>query len=361
MISIRNLSIAAGHFRLNNIDLQVDAGKIHVLLGPTGSGKTLLLESIAGLNTPVSGTIHIGGRDMTHTPPEQRKLAYLPQDNALFPHLTVGQNMAFGLTLPQNNLSKADIRQKVSDIAALLDIGHLLERNIARLSGGERQRVALARALLLDHPLFILDEPTSSLHEAMQEDFFLLLREIAGRYQLTILLSTHHLDSAFLMADILHFIRDGQMQLSCTVADIFNRPLPASIAAYLGFSNILKWHPLGDGRYASPELNTTFSFPSFRPMAGQILQVGIRPVNLWLIRPDGDTEETLNTFPMRINRLLHTMNDVLVLLQHPDTGFSLRMQLSVHQLYKYQLQVGEMITCKVKAGMFQEIIPDTSG
>jgi ABC-type sugar transport system ATPase subunit len=160
MISIRNLSVQAGNFQLQQIHLEAETGKINVLLGPTGSGKTLLLESIVGLYTPAAGTIHIDGKDMTLAPPEARRLAYFPQDNALFPHLDVYHNIAFGLQLPGKRMSPKAIDQSVSDIAGMLDISHLLHRHIARLSGGERQRVALARALLLDHPLFILDEPT---------------------------------------------------------------------------------------------------------------------------------------------------------------------------------------------------------
>ncbi len=358
MISIRNLSVQAGNFQLQQIHLEAETGKINVLLGPTGSGKTLLLESIVGLYTPAAGTIHIDGKDMTLAPPEARRLAYFPQDNALFPHLDVYHNIAFGLQLPGKRMSPKAIEQSVSDIAGMLDISHLLHRHIARLSGGERQRVALARALLLDHPLFILDEPTSSLHESMQEDFFLLLKDIAHRYRLTILLSTHHLKSAFLMADVFHFIREGKIQLSCAAADIFSIPLPGSIAAYLGFTNVLQWQNLGRGRYACPELQSTFSFPQFSAKNNQYLQVGIRPVNLWLIRPDAYEEDHENTFPMRITSMLRTMDDVLLLLQHPGTGFPMRMQVSVHQLQKYQLSIGGELTCKLKDKLFQEILPE---
>lgn len=207
-------------------------------LGPSGSGKTLLLETIAGLTNHTSGAILLDGKDVTTFSPEKRNLSYLPQDNTLFPHKNVFQNIAYGLTL-KKKLPAQEIQHRILKIAEILEITNLLERSIANLSGGEQQRVALARALVLQNKILLLDEPTSSLHETMQENFCLMLNEIKQKFNLTVLMATHHKDSAFMLADSLHFIENGSLLFSSKTSTFFHQPIPLSVANIMGMSKYI--------------------------------------------------------------------------------------------------------------------------
>ena len=164
MLRLEDICLRLGEFRLLEISLHVEPGTYLALLGPTGTGKTVLLETIAGVHTPGSGRIYIRGRDATRLAPEKRHLGIVYQDYALFPHLTVFDNIAFGLRLKGSPGRK--IKKAVEEMAAFLEIGHLLKRRPNRLSGGERQRTALARALVMEPYVLLLDEPLSALDSA---------------------------------------------------------------------------------------------------------------------------------------------------------------------------------------------------
>lgn len=352
MIEIENISVKAGKFEFSNISLNIEKGKFHVLLGPTGSGKTLLLKTIAGLQHPQGGHIRIRGQEVTHLPPEKRHLSYLPQDHSLFPHLTVFENIAFGLSLDKKKYPPAAIKTKVAEAAAMLGISHLLDRNIQHLSGGESQRVALARALVLDNEILLLDEPTASLHEAMEESFFLLIEDIARRYNLTVLLATHHRDSAFMLADQLHFVWEGRLLLSTAPQAIFRMPLPKTVADYLGFSNFLLLTKTdteaGDSVFYCEQLNTAFEFPSLLSYPAGKIMVAIRPIDVRMVKDDDARKKPANAFQMLVKSALFKLNDAIVLLQHPQTGFSLKMEISIYNLKKFGIEQGKMILCKFK-------------
>ena len=160
MLCIERLSIRLGEFDLRDISLEVREGEYFVLLGPTGTGKTVLVECIAGLHRPKSGRIFLNGRDITDLPPEERGIAYVPQDYALFPNLTAFENIAFGLRV--RKFPEAMVRQKVQELAEWLGITYLLHRLPLTLSGGEKQRVALARALAVEPKVLLLDEPLAA-------------------------------------------------------------------------------------------------------------------------------------------------------------------------------------------------------
>lgn len=348
MVALHDAAVQAGQFAIHGLTMHLAEGQFHVLLGPTGSGKTLLLETIVGLHPLSSGTLHVHGLPATHLPPEARHLSYLPQDNALFPHLDVRGNIAFGLQFTHDSHSPQEVSDKVSAIADTLGIGHLLDRSIAKLSGGERQRVALARALVLNNKLLLLDEPTSSLHESMQEDFFLLLKDLAERFRLTVILATHHRDSAFLLADTLHFIWQGALVLSTTPATLFAQPLPAVVAQYMGIDNLLELSHRGGAQWHSAALDMTFIFPELSGLVSSSARVGINPIDVRVVKPEAIAPGLDNHFQMRVVRILHKFNDVLVILAHPHTGHRLKMQLGIHQHRKMDIQLNGLITCKIQ-------------
>lgn len=357
MVALHDAAVRAGQFTIRNLTLHLAEGQFHVLLGPTGSGKTLLLETIAGLHPLTGGTLHVHGRPATHLPPEARRLSYLPQDNALFPHLDVRGNIAFGLQFTKNSYSPQQVRDTVAAIADTLGIGHLLDRSIGKLSGGERQRVALARALVLDNTLLLLDEPTSSLHESMQEDFFLLLKDLAERFRLTVILATHHRDSAFLLADTLHFIWQGALVLSTTPGALFTQPLPAVVAQYMGIDNLLELSYRGRAQWDSAVLDTVFVFPELPGQIGATVQVGINPIDVRVVKSEALGPGLDNHFEMRVVRILYKFNDVLVILAHPRTGHRMKMQLGIHQHRKLDIRLDGLVTCKIQGVSLRPILP----
>ncbi len=236
MLNIDNLCIRAGSFEVKQIRFSVPEGGCHALVGATGSGKTLVLETIAGLRKTQSGNIYWLGRDITFLPPEQRKLAYVPQDLALFPHMTVRENIEYGLRMQKNNFSNKNAI--IDKLAHALGISHLLDRSIQNLSGGERQRTALARALAPGSKLLLLDEPFSALHEAMRKELWLLLKTLQQEYGITILIVTHDMEEAFFLADTVTFIARGSVIQSGDKQQVYLCPKNVETAKFFGVQNL---------------------------------------------------------------------------------------------------------------------------
>lgn len=236
MLDIDKLCIRAGSFEAKQISFSVSKGGCHALVGATGSGKTLILETIAGLRKTQSGNIYWLGQDITFLPPEQRKLAYVPQDLALFPHMTVRENIEYGLRMQKNNFSNKNAI--IDKLAYALGISHLLDRSIQNLSGGERQRTALARALAPGSKLLLLDEPFSALHEAMRKELWLLLKTLQQQYAITILIVTHDMEEAFFLADTVTFIARGSVVQSGDKQQVYLCPKNVETAKFFGVQNL---------------------------------------------------------------------------------------------------------------------------
>ncbi|MEW6774124.1 MAG: ABC transporter ATP-binding protein [Bacteroidota bacterium] len=342
MIKILNATISTQHFTLKDFNLSFEPFKFHVILGPSGSGKTLLLETLAGLVNPNKGEIYFNEKRITHLPPEKRGISYLPQDGALFPNMNVFDNIAFGLQI-QKNWSKEKIKNTIDDISKKLDIYHLLKRNTFNLSGGEQQRVALARALVLKQPVILLDEPTSSLHETMQEDFCLLLKNIQKEYHITFIMTTHHKDNAFMVADFLHFIENGKIWLSTEPTQLYQQVLPKKIAELMGISNFFT---ISDNFFCK-ELNTSFTLSKMINKSN-MLYLGVKPENIRVIKDEDIHKEFSNRFVARVDDLLHKENDTIVILSIPETNFKIKMLISTYTLKKLNIHIGKMIHCKIK-------------
>jgi ABC-type sugar transport system ATPase subunit len=199
MIELRNLSVRLGRFSLPPISWSVKEGKYAVVMGPTGSGKTTLLEAICGLRRLVTGSVWISGRDVTNWSPGDREIGYVPQDLALFPTLSVREHFAFALRL--RGQSRLEIKQRVDELAELLKVSHLLDRDTKHLSGGEAQRVAIGRAISFRPRVLLLDEPLSALDEATRESMQRMLREVHDACQMTTLHVTHSQREADALAD----------------------------------------------------------------------------------------------------------------------------------------------------------------
>lgn len=211
MIRFENISWAAGTFALSGVSFTVPQGSYAVLMGRSGSGKTSLLELLCGLRFPSSGAIWIGDREITNLTPGERGIGYVPQDGALFPTLTVRENIGFALRI--RGESGPGSRAAVESLAERLGIAGVLDRKPQHLSGGERQRVALARALAAKPTVLVLDEPLSALDEELREDLARLLKEIQRDLKLTTLHVTHHRQEAAQLAD--HVLRLEHGSVAC--------------------------------------------------------------------------------------------------------------------------------------------------
>jgi multiple sugar transport system ATP-binding protein len=247
------------------VDLTVADGELFVLLGPSGCGKTTLLRMIAGLEAADAGTIMIGGRDVTMLPPRKRDLAMVFQNYAVFPHLTVEQNIAFGLRM-RGGADPAAIREKVAHAAGLVELGDLLKRRPAQLSGGQRQRVAVARAIAVGPSVLLMDEPLSNLDALLRLKFRSDLKRVVSELGTTVIYVTHDQVEALSLADRMAVMKDGQIVQAGPPLEVYDHPASTFVGGFLG----------------SPPMN----FLPMRSASGATLTAGIRGENVEL----GETE-----------------------------------------------------------------------
>lgn len=248
MIEIKNLSIHLGKFSLNDINLTIDDREYFVILGPTGAGKTVLIECVAGLQHINRGEIWIAGKNVTSLAPEERGVGYVPQDYVLFPFLNVAQNIAFGLR--QSQYSKTEIKQRVATLSHLLSISQLLDRDIPSLSGGEKQRIALARALAPSPNILLLDEPLSSLDLQTAKRLRLELKRIHRETGIITLHITHSHLEAEELADRIAILNMGVLEQVGKPEEVFFYPTNEAVSDFIGTPNILdcdSCHDLGTG------------------------------------------------------------------------------------------------------------------
>lgn len=210
MIALEHIAIQTGAFALRAVSFTVPEATYGVLMGPTGCGKTTLVEIICGLRLPASGRVVVNGRDVTREPPGNRGVGYVPQDGAMFPTMTVRQQLAFALRIRRR--PAAETASRVEELARELGIGHLLDRKPHGLSGGERQRVALGRALAAKPAVLLLDEPISALDEDMRGDMRELLKRVQCEHRVSVLHVTHDRHEARHLADLLLVMAEGRVR-----------------------------------------------------------------------------------------------------------------------------------------------------
>ncbi|MCT3044494.1 ABC transporter ATP-binding protein [Leuconostoc mesenteroides] len=222
---------------LNNVDLEIEAGKFYTLLGPSGSGKSTILKLISGQLTADSGDISFEGQRVNDVPAEKRKVNTVFQNYALFPNMNVFDNVAFGPTL--KGMNKTEIKNKVKEMLNLVKLSDFVDRKIDELSGGQQQRVAIARALANDPEVLLLDEPLSALDYKLRKSMQYELREIQQRLGITFVFVTHDQEEALAMSDWIFVMNDGVIQQNGSPEDIYDEPINHFVADFIGESNIV--------------------------------------------------------------------------------------------------------------------------
>lgn len=337
-VALKRISLSLGAFALRDVSFALDSDEIFVILGPSGAGKSVLLETIAGFYHPDSGTIKIGGRDMTTAPPEARRIGFMFQDYALFPHLTVAQNVRFACRNGDSARSH--------DLLARLGIAPLANRHPANLSGGEKQRVALARALAMNPALFLFDEPLSALdaptRDALRDELKSLLRHLG----LPAIYVTHDQAEALVLADKMAILRNGELLQVGTPSEIFNAPVNEFVANFVGIETVLEGRTLevsdGDVRVAlgACEIHAAAESASRRVL------VCIRPEDVALShnsRANSSARNQFNARVVEITALAHLFKITL------DCGFPLVAYITKQSYLELNIARGAHVVASVKA------------
>jgi spermidine/putrescine transport system ATP-binding protein len=264
---------------VNNISLTVKGGEFFSLLGPSGCGKSTTLSMIGGFETPTSGAIYLGGDDVSRLPPYKRDVNTVFQSYALFPHLDIFENVAFGLR--RKGLPKAEIQSQVQEMLCLVDLASFAKRKPGQLSGGQQQRVALARALVNRPKLLLLDEPLGALDLKLRKQMQLELKRIQSEIGITFLFVTHDQEEAMAMSDRLAVMSRGQIEQVGTPAEVYDHPSTEFVASFLGASNFIPGEVVERGSAITSvklEDGALVKLPSNAlKVYGKNIKIGVRP------------------------------------------------------------------------------------
>ncbi len=355
MIEIEGITFQTKGFLLNDVSLTVQTGSCHAIIGPTGCGKTTLLEAVIGFRKIQRGRIISDGKDVTNLPVYEREFSYVPQDLAIFPHLTVEENIFYGIRHGRI-LDKKKRYDAALELAESLGITRLLKRRTVNLSGGERQRVALARALSPGHRCLLLDEPLSALHEGMKKELWFLLKELQKKYGFTILMVSHDMEETFFLADHISVMIDGRIHQSGIKEDIYNMPSTGEVAGFFGIKNLFKAEITEThGDFASiycPELSAVLVVPSGRLTAltqGTSVKAGIRPEDIMILSPDRDSREKENILHGKISDIFEKGASHMILFK-PDSAIrTIEIEIPNYAFRKLGIEKRQKAVISLKA------------
>ncbi|HEY9813711.1 MAG TPA: ABC transporter ATP-binding protein [Candidatus Sericytochromatia bacterium] len=332
---------------IENISFEVPDGKFWVLVGPSGCGKSTILRTIAGLETATNGNLYIGNVLVNNIPARQRDVAMVFQNYALYPHMTVAENLAFGLQMRKFDGKK--IKERVEEVARSLDIFHLLDLKPKQLSGGQQQRVALGRAIAREPQVFLLDEPLSNLDAQLRDDTRAELKELHQRVGITTIYVTHDQVEAMTLADQIVILNQGQIQQIGDPQSIYKRPTNRMVATFLGnppmniFQTIYRdgFFQVGEQFIACP--------PIFQDKLelhdGQKLDLGIRPEHISIISPQtpGECQEDDVRLVVDVKVVEPLGREILVRVAVPQTDVVMNMQAPAN----WRGSVGDRISVKL--------------
>jgi spermidine/putrescine transport system ATP-binding protein len=265
---------------VDRLDLDIEAGAFYALLGPSGCGKTTTLRMIGGFEDPTEGRIELGGEDITDRPPFRREVNTVFQSYALFPHMTVERNVAFGLE--RRRTAKDEVRRRVAEVLELTQLTGYERRRPAQLSGGQQQRVALARALVNHPKALLLDEPLGALDLRLRRQLQIELKRIQREVGITFVHVTHDQEEAMTMADEIAVMHEGRIEQRGSATELYEWPRTAFVAAFLGTSNLIDGRVVGDGQFETHD-GARLRFARRPEATGADLCAGVRPEKVQLL------------------------------------------------------------------------------
>ena len=340
-VSIRNASRRYGTFlALDDVSLDINPGEFVSLLGPSGSGKTTLLGVLGGFVMPSSGSIRFGARDVTYLPPHKRDIGVVFQNYALFPHLTVGENVAFPLRARHE--PKSTWPERVARALEMVELGSYQDRSIAQLSGGQRQRVALARAFVFRPKLILMDEPLSALDKQLRESMQIELRHLHRRLEATIVYVTHDQREALTMSDRIAILRGGRLVQVDTPEGMHDRPATAFVASFIGEATLLPaLRAGGDGVSVG---GTALRCAKPLPAAARLL-LAVQTEKLMVAGPaDGPQDPALNRLSGRVADVIYQGESLRVFVTL-DGGARVSLRQPAHYLGRLAIPaIGDPIT-----------------
>ena len=303
MIALEDLSVVVGDFRLDRITIEAGDGEYLVLLGPSGAGKTVLLEVIAGLRAPDTGTVTVNRQDMDDMPPEHRGIGLVYQDYSLFPHMTAAENIAYGLKLQKKPVSA--IRERVDTLLAELGISSLKDRYPGSMSGGEQQRVAIARALATGPSVLLLDEPFASLDPRNRDECMRVMQHLKDTRSITIIQVSHSGDEAYTLADKVVVLLGGRIAQTGPPDEIFNKPISLEVARFIGMENVFTGTVVNNGNYRSQISigSAAILLPGAYP-SGDLISIGIPAGSIMVVsRQPASDDLGMNNIPCQVRNV----------------------------------------------------------
>ena len=303
---------------MDDISLSIERGEFVSLLGPSGSGKTTLLMMLAGFEQPTSGTIDVDGRRIDALPPYKRNMGVVFQSYALFPHMSVRDNVAFPLKM--RGVSKAEITERVTRVLDMVKLTTMAERKPTQLSGGQQQRVALARALVFEPQVILMDEPLGALDKKLREQMQLDIRDLHRRLGLTIVFVTHDQDEALTMSDRIAVFNHGRIEQIDVPLKLYHEPATAFVAGFVGDNNVVDGVVSDEGFIAVPGLGLVAGAEPPRAAPGTAVKVAIRPES---IRPS--TRAHVNAAEFSLSGLVNYGDSVVLIGAAGPTPLKIRL------------------------------------
>lgn len=342
---------------VDQVSLSVEDGEFVTLLGPSGCGKSTLLRMIGGFERPTRGTIRLAKRDVTFEPPHRREVNMVFQDYALFPHMTVGENIAYGLKMM--GLGRSERDHRVLEALNLVGLPEKIDQRPHQLSGGQRQRVALARAIVRRPKVLLLDEPLSALDAKMREQMQLELKHLHQKVGITFIMVTHDQTEALVMSDRVVVMENGRVAQDGRPQDLYDHPATPYVANFIGTTNFLSGQVMGhDSQAIAVEVaGSKLTIPLESPLPnGSRVTVGFRPSKVRVLMNGEDVGEPANILTGRIAEVIYyglglrtaieldggsrifadsLLNDSLARSPVPQVGAPVRMHVACHNIYLF--------------------------